>query len=96
MEWLNTCYKEGLLDVEALSQDGAAITRKLEDAVQEAKRNREWRHEYMTLAMRDQENIERGMEQGLKQGIRKGTSWGHIGSSGLGLWPGAPRCPTVV
>ena len=31
MEWLNTCYKEGLLDVEALSQDGAAITRKLED-----------------------------------------------------------------
>ena len=26
----------------------------------------------MTLAMRDQENIERGMEQGLKQGIQRG------------------------
>lgn len=31
MEWLNLCYTEGLLDVEALSQDSAAITRKLED-----------------------------------------------------------------
>lgn len=28
---------------------------KLEKAVKEAKTNREWRHEYMTLLMRDQE-----------------------------------------
>lgn len=33
MEWLHTLYEEELLDVEALSQDGAAITRKLEDNV---------------------------------------------------------------
>ena len=32
--------------------------KKLEEAVKKAKRNREWRHEYMTLLMRDQENIE--------------------------------------
>lgn len=37
---------------------------RLEEAVKEAKRNRKWRHEYMTLAMRDQENLERGIEQG--------------------------------
>lgn len=33
MEWLHTLYDEELLDVEALSQDGAAVTRKLEDNV---------------------------------------------------------------
>ena len=35
---------------------------KLEEAVQEAKKNREWKHEYMTLLMRDQENVEKGEE----------------------------------
>lgn len=33
MEWLNLCYTEGLLDVEALSQDADALNRKLEDNV---------------------------------------------------------------
>ena len=42
--------------------------RKLEDAVREAKRNREWRHEYMTLLMRDLENLEKGREEGRKEG----------------------------
>lgn len=31
----------------------------------EAKKNREWRHEYMTLLMRDQENIEKGIKKGI-------------------------------
>ena len=31
-----------------------------DEAVKEAKKNREWRHEYMTLLMRDQENQEIG------------------------------------
>lgn len=43
--------------------------RELETAVKEAKKNREWRREYMTLLMRDQENIEKGIEQGVEQGI---------------------------
>lgn len=34
--------------------------KELETAVREAKKNREWRHEYMTLLMRDQENQEIG------------------------------------
>lgn len=38
---------------------------KLEKAVREARMNREWRHEYMTLLMRDQENVEKGKEQGI-------------------------------
>ncbi|MCM1039571.1 MAG: hypothetical protein NC434_09620 [Ruminococcus sp.] len=36
------------------------FVRRLEEAVKQAKKNREWRHEYMTLLMRDQENIEKG------------------------------------
>lgn len=48
----------------------------LEVAVRKAKRNREWRREYMMLWMRDQENIERGIEQGLKQGIEQGIKQG--------------------
>ena len=48
----------------------------LEVAVKKAKRNREWRREYMMLWMRDQENIERGIEQGLKQGIEQGIKQG--------------------
>ncbi len=42
---------------------------KLEEALKEAKRNREWRHEYMTLLMRDQENLEKGREEGREEGI---------------------------
>ena len=37
---------------------------RLEEAVKEAKKNREWRHEYMTLLMRDQLNKKEGREQG--------------------------------
>ena len=37
---------------------------KLEEAVKEARKNREWRHEYMTLLMRDQENQEIGEKRG--------------------------------
>ena len=42
--------------------------KKLETAVKEARKNREWRHEYMTLLMRDQENIEKGIEKGKREG----------------------------
>lgn len=48
------------------SEDG--FVKELEEAVKEAKRNREWRREYMMLLMRDQENRELGREQGRKEG----------------------------
>ncbi len=44
------------------------FVKRLEEAIKEAKKNREWRHEYMTLLMRDQENIEKGMERGKIEG----------------------------
>lgn len=36
---------------------------KLEEAVQKAKKNREWRHDYTTLMMRDRGNVEKGEEK---------------------------------
>ena len=42
---------------------------RLDEAVKRAKQNREWRHEYMTLLMRDQEKFEQGMAQGMEKGI---------------------------
>lgn len=44
------------------------FVRRLAEAVEKAKKNREWRHEYMTLLMRDQENIEKGIEKGRLEG----------------------------
>ena len=50
-----------------------------EDAVKRAERNREWRHEYMTLLMRDQENIEKGMAMGIAQGREEGKREAALG-----------------
>ena len=41
-----------------------SFVRKLDDAVQRARKNQEWRREFMTLLMRDQENIEKGRAEG--------------------------------
>ena len=51
---------------------------KLERAVKEAKRNRKWRHEYMTLLMRDQENQEIGEERGRREGRLEGRREGQL------------------
>lgn len=59
------------LDYIAGQRPKDAYIKKLDEAVREAKRNREWRHEYMTLLMRDQENIEKGIEQGREKERRK-------------------------
>ena len=45
----------------------------LEDAVQRVKDHKEWRTEYMTLLMRDQEMMRKGREEGMQQGMRQGT-----------------------
>ncbi len=61
------------LDFVAGKETDDSFVKKLDDAVKMAKKNREWRHEYMTLLMRDQENLEKGIEKGIKKGIEKGT-----------------------
>ena len=49
----------------------------LNDEVALAKQNKEWRREYMTLLMRDQENIDKGREQGLQEGVKQGIEQGE-------------------
>jgi hypothetical protein len=75
---LNDVSKElkEFLNYIAGSKPAGKFTHKLENAVQKAKQNRKWRHEYMTLYMRDLENMETGMEKALismvVRKIRKG------------------------
>mgnify|MGYP002528416972 CR=1 FL=1 len=52
------------------------IVEVLNDEVALAKQNKEWRREYMTLLMRDQENIDKGREQGLEEGRKEGLQEG--------------------
>ncbi len=60
------------LDYVAGKKSDDSFVQKLDNAIKNAKQNREWRHEYMTLLMRDQENIEKGIEKGIEEGIEKG------------------------
>ena len=53
---------KAFLDYVAGKKPKNAYVERLEEAVKEAKKNREWRHEYMTLLMRDQENVKKGEE----------------------------------
>ena len=68
-----------------------AFVQELEEAVRRAKRNREWRHEYMTLLMRDQINVEKGLEQGFKQGMEKGMEKGIEGTVSILKNLGVPQ-----
>ena len=57
---------KAFLDYVAGKKSEDAFVNKLEETVKAAKKNREWRREYMTLLMRDQENIEKGIEKGIR------------------------------
>lgn len=59
---------KAFLDYAAGKKSEDTFVKKLEEAVKKAKQNREWRHEYMTLLMRDQENLEKGIEKGIEKG----------------------------
>lgn len=69
---------KAFLDYVAGRDSDDVFVQKLEEALEDAKRNREWRHEYMTLLMRDQENLEKGMEKGMEKGLKKGMKKGKI------------------
>ena len=68
---------KAFLDYVAGKESEDDFVKRLEEAVREARKNREWRHEYMTLLMRDQENIEKGIEKGMRKGMEKGKSVGE-------------------
>ena len=59
---------KAFLDYVGGRESDSPLVRKLEAEVNKAKKNREWRREYMTLLMRDQENIEKGRTEGIEQG----------------------------
>jgi len=42
------------------------FTNELEDEVKKVKENKNWRREYMTLIMRDKENIQKGIKEGIE------------------------------
>ena len=77
-DYMDDVSKElkAFLDYVAGKSTEDTFVKKLELAVKEAKRNREWRYEYMTLLMRDQENIEQGIKQGMEQGLKQGMEQG--------------------
>lgn len=62
---------KAFLDYVAGKGSEDSFVKKLEEAVEQAKQNREWRHEYMTLLMRDQENFDRGKVKGEEIGVEK-------------------------
>lgn len=47
------------------------FVQKVDSEVKRAKGNKEWRREYMTLLMRDRENIEEGRRQGREEGRKE-------------------------
>ena len=53
-------------------QGKSELVKALDNAVQKARDHEEWRLEYMTLLMRDQEMIRRGREEGLQEGLKEG------------------------
>ena len=71
---------KAFLDYVAGKKPEDSFVRKLDEAVQRAKKNREWRREYMTLLMRDQENLERGIEKGIERGKKAGLEEGIQGA----------------
>ncbi len=70
---------KAFLDYVAGKKPDDSFVEELDAAVKEARKNREWRHEYMTLLMREQECEQRGLKQGLKQGLEQGLEQGILG-----------------
>lgn len=45
-----------------------SFARQIQEQVEKVREHKEWRQEYMTLLMRDQENREKGLKEGLEIG----------------------------
>lgn len=64
------------LDYLAGKKGVSRFVRALEEAVQKARNHEEWRLEYMTLLMRDQEMIKKGRAEGRAEGRKEGRAEG--------------------
>ena len=54
------------------------FVRSIEESVENARQHKEWRKEYMTLLMRDQENFRAGKAEGRAEGLAEGKVEGII------------------
>lgn len=63
-----------VLDYVAGKMSDDPYVKELDAAVTEAKHNREWRREYMTLEMKYKEKYNEGRKAGLEQGLEQGLS----------------------
>lgn len=54
-----------------------AYVKKLQARIEKARENEEWRREYMTLLMRDKENVEKGRAEGRAEGRVEGKAEGR-------------------
>ncbi len=61
--------QELFLDYVAGKKSDNDFVKRLDEEVRQARKNREWRHEYMTLRIRDLENLEEGIKIGEEKGI---------------------------
>ena len=64
------------LEYVAGKEPKTSAVKRLDEEVQQAKRNKEWRREFMTLLMRDEENVRKGMEKGIVVGEKRGMETG--------------------
>lgn len=79
---------QAFLQYVAGKKSDSPFVKRLEKAVVAAKKNKEWRHEFMTLHMRDLENIEKGREEGRQEGLLEGRREGHQEGHQEGLLEG--------
>ena len=67
---------KSFLDYVAGKKNDDSFVKELDEEVRKVRESKEWRRDYMTLLMRDQENIEKGIKIGLEQGIEQGLEQG--------------------
>ncbi len=66
---------EGLRELYAFLRTGegqSVLTKKIENAVERARRNEKWRSEYMKELLHDDDMREEGREEGLEKGLERG------------------------
>ena len=83
MDDIDSDMKEFLAYVENTTdsfaeQASSLLIKEIQEKVNEIKQSREMEVEYMTLLMRDRENLEQGREEGLEEGLEKGLEKGAL------------------
>lgn len=73
----NRCVEDPNVQLNDGKQPEDSFTQDLSKAVESAKRNEKWRHDYMTLQMAYDEKYREGLETGIQRGVEKGLIQGR-------------------